>query len=62
LGWKEWVHNPSLVQHTGEISQIDKRKPQIKHDPKFPRQKWGPHHLAQTFRGEQFDCLRFLEV
>lgn len=42
-GWKEWVHNPSLVQHTGVLSSMKNR----------------PHPLAISFRGESFDanCL-----
>ena len=40
-GWKEWVHNPSLVQHTGQKSTMGSAK----------------QPLARTFRGEDFDLL-----
>ena len=40
-GWKEWVHNPSLVQHTGQKSTMGNAK----------------QPLARTFRGEDFDLL-----
>ena len=38
-GWKEYVHNPSLVQHTGLYSSMGN----------------GQHALAVSFRGEEFD-------
>lgn len=44
-GWREYVHNPSLVQHTGDFSSMDNG-----HQPK-----------ADTFRGEEFDALELLE-
>lgn len=45
-GWKEWVHNPSLVQHTGEQSTMGNAR----------------HKLASTFRGEDFDALDLIET
>lgn len=43
-GYREYVHNPSLVQHTGEKSSMgNKRQP-----------------LSPSFRGEIFDCLSLL--
>jgi hypothetical protein len=39
--WREYVHNPSLVQHTGETSTLGN----------------GRHELADTFRGEDFSAL-----
>jgi len=42
----EWVHNPSLVQHTGEVSSMGNAK----------------HKLSKTFRGEDFDCLDLVET
>lgn len=44
-GWKEYVHNPSLVQHTGEVSSMGNKK----------------HPLAESFRGEGFDAMGLLE-
>jgi hypothetical protein len=44
--WKEFVHCPSLVQHTGrECSTIGRSK----------------HPLAPVWRGEDFDALELLE-
>jgi len=44
-GWKEYVHNPSLVQHTGLVSSMRNRS----------------HPLADSFRGEDFDALELLK-
>lgn len=44
-GWKEYVHNPSLVQHTGLVSSMRNR----------------PHKLSISFQGEDFDCLELLK-
>lgn len=43
-GWKEYTHNPSLVQHTGERTSMGNRK----------------HQLAVSFRGEGYDALDLL--
>lgn len=40
-GIREWVHTPSLVQHTGEISSFGNH----------------PHPHATSFLGEEFDAL-----
>ena len=40
-GWREYVHSPSLVQHTGKVSAM----------------KNSPHQQAPSFRGENFDAL-----
>ena len=47
-GWKEYVHAPSLVQHTGTVSSI-KRPVPIAH----PR--------ANSFLGENFDAMDLLK-
>ena len=39
-GWGEYVHTPSLVQHTGEVSSMGS----------------NPQPLAPTFPGERFDA------
>jgi hypothetical protein len=44
-GWSEYVHHPSLVQHTGVISTHSK----------------FVHPEAVSFHGEQFDALTLLE-
>lgn len=44
IGWKEYVHNPSLVQHTGLVSSMGNAR----------------HKLADSFRGEQFNALELL--
>lgn len=43
-GWKEYVHSPSLVQHTGEFSSMANR----------------PHQPAESFRGQDYDLLDLL--
>lgn len=47
-GWKEYVHNPSLVQHTGEITSLQNGLIKC------------PHPQAKSFRGENFDALSLL--
>ena len=45
LGWAEYVHNPSLVQHCAQYqSSIGKKV----------------HPLAKSFPGEEFNCLQLL--
>lgn len=41
IGWTEYVHNPSLVQHIGDISSMRNR----------------PHLKAESFPGVDFDLL-----
>ncbi len=45
-GFKEYVHNPSLVQHTGDVSSMGNE----------------PHKKAISFRGESFDVMELLEM
>jgi len=45
-GYKEYVHNPSLVQHHGDKSTLGNMK----------------HEKAKTFQGEDFDALEFLKT
>lgn len=45
-GWKEYVHNPSLVQHTGKQSTVE-----ASHD---------GQKLAISFRGEHYNALDML--
>lgn len=44
-GWREWVHRPSLFQHTGAVSTIGHH----------------PHPAAHSFPGEDQDALLFLK-
>jgi len=44
IGWKEYVHSPSLVQHTGLVSSMGNRR----------------HPLATSFKGESFDLINLL--
>ena len=44
-GWKEYCHNPSLVQHIGEQSSMGNRK----------------HPQAPSFPGEEFDAMELLK-
>lgn len=44
-GWKEYVHHPTLVQHTGLVSSMGNR----------------PHPLSVSFQGEDFDALSLVE-
>lgn len=45
IEWKEYVHDPSLVQHTGKISSWGN----------------NPQLTATSFRGESFDLLELLK-
>lgn len=48
LGWREFIHNPSLVQHAGDVSTI--------RGVEAP-----PHRHALSFRRDSFDALELLE-
>lgn len=43
-GWAEWVHNPSLLQHTGDVSTVGNL----------------PHATAPSFRGEGYDAMELV--
>lgn len=45
-GYKEYIHNPTLVQHTGHISSMGN----------------SPHQQAVSFRGEQFNAMELLKA
>lgn len=49
-GVKEYVHSPSLVQHTGIESSREEQKGK------------GPYPLAESFRGEEFDLMELLKT
>jgi hypothetical protein len=44
-GYKEMIHNPSLVQHMGIKSTVGN----------------SPHPIAPSFRGADYDCLQLLQ-
>jgi len=48
-GWREYIHNPSLLQHTGQASMLGK-------GPKSPYVR-----TALSFRGENWDCLSLVK-
>lgn len=60
-GYREYVHNPSLLQHTGIVSSFDKRHRtgQGKSEG-YPPYHWPKEHLATSFPGEDFDLLTLL--
>lgn len=60
-GWKEYVHNPSLVQHVGQASTYDKRKKNFTKDGPFPTHIWPNRWQSPLFRGEDFDVLELLQ-
>lgn len=45
IGWKEYIHHPSLVQHIGDVSSIGN----------------GRHAKAGNFWGEEFNAEELLE-
>jgi hypothetical protein len=57
IGIDEYVHNPSLVQHTGMSSTTDKRNGTHRDVKKY---EWKPAHLAKSFMGGNFDALELL--
>lgn len=58
LGFKEWVHNPSLIMHTGEVSSI--RELGDNRDQSHMARFQGIHSVATSFRGEQSNALELL--
>jgi hypothetical protein len=44
VGWREYVHNPSLVEHTGQVSSMGGKK----------------HPVSLSFRGEEFDAMELV--
>jgi hypothetical protein len=59
IGWKEYAHNPSLVQHTGVESTFDKRF-RNNQESGFPIHRWPPEMFADSFPGEEYDALSLL--
>lgn len=48
-GYKEYVHNPSLVQHTGHRTTLQNGLVQC------------PHPQSNSFRGESFDAMTLIQ-
>lgn len=46
VGVREYVHSPSLIQHTGAVSSMGNE----------------PHLQAVSYRGPDFDCLTLLDA
>lgn len=59
-GWKEYVHNPSLIQHVGRESSYDKRKKNFTKDGQHPTFTWPSRWQAPSFPGEGFNALDLL--
>ena len=67
--YTEYCHRPSLCQHTGRASVMDKRKwvdptakdtergPVTTHDPNHPVYTWGEETDAPDFQGEGWDVM-----
>lgn len=55
-GFREYVHNPSLVQHQGHESS----RPEAQ-DPNSGAYRYG-HMRAQTYKGDDFDALQLLKT
>jgi hypothetical protein len=60
-GWKEYVHNPSLVLHTGVVCSFDKRRASSGLDDKYPPYVWPDHYKATSFRGEAWDAMEMMK-
>lgn len=63
----EFCHRPSLLQHSGTTSVMDKRRwledkktPVTAHDPDHPAYVWPADTQGAGWPGEAFDALRFL--
>lgn len=59
-GGKEYVHAPSLVQHTGDVSTFCKHRHLTKDAVGGEPFVWGKELRAGTFPGEEFDALSLL--
>lgn len=59
-GYTEYVHSPSLVQHVGKVSCMDKRRNADSKAENFPVYNWSVG--ATSFRGTDWDAMSLLEV
>lgn len=60
-GWSEYVHKPSLIQHTGVESTIDRRNHTLGNQDAFPKFYWPEETFAVDWPGEEFDAMNFLQ-
>jgi hypothetical protein len=60
-GYKEYVHYPSLVQHMGVYSTMDKRQNPVGPFEHLDPFKWHPKTMSRSFPGEHHDAMKFLE-
>lgn len=56
----EYVHNPSLLQHVGKVSTINKDMHAGRGDP-MKRYEWRDGRVSKTFPGEGFDAMEWLK-
>lgn len=59
-GITEYVHNPSLVQHTGIVSTINPNGASNGFEETFAPRKWPADVCVGKFPGEVFDALSWL--
>lgn len=59
-GWREYVHNPGLVQHTGHASTMCKRNVPGAREAAAPKYRWPADHLSPSFPGESYNALDLL--
>ncbi len=59
-GWREFVHAPSLLQHVGQLSAMDKRRSSTGRGEGHPTYDWGDRGSSPTFPGEDFDATSLL--
>lgn len=59
-GYVELVHNPSLTQHAGRFSTMNKRAGSRRDEPAAAPKEWGAGTFATSFPGEDFDALDLL--
>lgn len=60
LGWREMIHNPSLVDHIGGDCSIIEKQIEKEVELKQRAHVRGVLPKCQSFRGTEFDCLELL--
>lgn len=60
-GWKEYVHNPGLVVHTGKVSSINKDRRAVVTDSTHTPYVWDAYYDRTSFRGESWDALSLVK-
>lgn len=58
--YTEYMHRPSLLQHVGATSTIDKRKTTTTHEPNFPRYQYCEIDGCTDWPGEDWSPLTLL--